>query len=261
MLLRLLNSLVKRTKTMKALSEDVVLMRRFLDATSEKPCIVQLSCGAKFFLPDIFVDCIQRAIALTDGFYEVDHLARLESYLSEKSVILDIGANIGNHSLYWGLGHPGRRVVAFEPVQRTFGILKRNIEINGLEGTIQAFNIGLARHEGRARIARSFADNSGGTQIEESDGGEIRIMPLDSCEIPQHVDFIKIDTEGYEIEVLQGAETIIRRERPTIFIEIFDENKKEAQKILRTLGYVESERMGAYNYLYLPSEKQGHARG
>lgn len=60
---------------------------------------------------------------------------------------------------------------------------------------------------------------------------------LDDFRIPEHIDFIKIDVEGYEQMVLQGAGETLRRNRPVIMIEIFDENYGRVNDCLCSIGY------------------------
>lgn len=60
---------------------------------------------------------------------------------------------------------------------------------------------------------------------------------LDDIRIPEHIDFIKIDVEGYEEMVLQGAADTLRRNHPVLMIEIFDENYSRVNTYLYSIGY------------------------
>lgn len=75
--------------------------------------------------------------------------------------------------------------------------------------------------------------------------------PLDSVPIDVKIDFMKIDVEGFENEVLLGAGELIKRDRPIIFVEVFEKNRNAVEKTIHHLGYVLKEKWGD-NYLFLP---------
>lgn len=75
--------------------------------------------------------------------------------------------------------------------------------------------------------------------------------PLDSVSIDAKIDFIKIDVEGFENEVFLGGEGLIKRDKPVIYVEIFERNQDAVEKTMHHLGYVLKEKWGE-NYLFLP---------
>lgn len=77
--------------------------------------------------------------------------------------------------------------------------------------------------------------------------------PLDELSIDKKIDFIKIDVEGFENEVILGGTELIQRNKPAIFVEIFEENRSAVGETLKKLGYVLQERKED-DYLYLPGE-------
>lgn len=115
--------------------------------------------GVKLYLPDYSQDLIQSEIVDRGTFYESDQLQIMSSYIKKDAVILDIGANIGNHSVYWATHNRAKKVYAFEPVRRTFEILQKNIQINRLETKIQPFNIGLSDKKINASVLRYDCKN------------------------------------------------------------------------------------------------------
>ena len=64
--------------------------------------------NVQFYLPNYPADYVQSEIADKSGFYEQNELELFDKYLPENAVILDIGANIGNHTLYWLTTSPKR---------------------------------------------------------------------------------------------------------------------------------------------------------
>lgn len=212
----------------------------------------------RFYLPNIkpvkgYGDTIQGVILMSDSFYEEALLRKIDQYISTNAVILDIGANIGNHSLYFAKVL-GAEVYAFEPVAKTFMILEKNVKINSLENQIHLYNCAIGESNSNASIASFNPNNLGGTALKLSDEGDIKVMSLDSnmSDFPK-IDFIKIDTEGFEYQVLLGAINLIRRDRPTIFVEIEPDNYNKIEKLLCSEGfnYRVKDLKLANNYLFL----------
>ena len=206
----------------------------------------------KFYLPLYPIDWIQRYIVDNNCYFEQDELKKLDNYIPKNAVILDIGANIGNHTLYWLTSSPNniQKVYSFEPIKETFEILKKNIEINNLDTKAQIFNIGLSDKNTSADINVFNMSNIGGTSLEEGTGSLI-LKRLDDVAINQeHINFMKIDVEGMELKLLRGAEKTINKYRPIIFIESFPENFEATNKYLIDHDYIMIEQFDSSNYLY-----------
>ena len=168
-------------------------------------------------------------------FYE---LAMLE-FIKEKNyqwLIIDAGANVGNHSVFFGLMTNCTGVMAFEPVKNNYSLLRRNIIENRLENKVFCHPHGLS-HRTMQMAAEEKSDNMGMCRLIE--GAGIEVKPLDDCldkEMP--VSMIKIDCEGMEQKVLGGAMRILKRWQPDLFVEAAtQEGKKSLDAILRPLGY------------------------
>jgi len=142
------------------------------------------------------------------------------------SVILDIGANIGVTSSMFSKMIPRARIYAFEPGTQTYGLLLETLRANCVAA--QTFNFGLGREHAAVsfnepqmlaagHIVTSDHPNSSGAST-----SRIEIKPLDSVvqELGlDRLDFMKIDVEGFEIDVLDGASETLSRFRPTVFLE------------------------------------------
>lgn len=180
---------------------------------------------------DIIVDpSFDRGLELQlfqKGTYEPGTLEVMRKCLSKGDVFIDIGSNIGLMSLFASKAVTGTgKVLAFEPEPETFRILKENIRINGF-GNILANNIALGYVEGTAKI-HCVAENRGGStllELENSDvgGKKISIGTLDKFLADQAISsvrMIKIDVEGWELEVLKGSNaTLSSPNAPIICIE------------------------------------------
>jgi FkbM family methyltransferase len=177
-------------------------------------------------------DWIGSAIQRTGRPYEQDLLRTLGQFAQRSSIVLDVGANIGNHVLYFALVR-GATVHAFEPNPIAAEYLRTNIERNGA-GDVRVHEVGLSDADGRGRIAP--AEELGMARLEQDDSGEIDVRRLDSYDLPPHprITVMKIDVEGAEARVLKGAEETIRTHRPMIAMEAFDQ---DAGRLLYSLGY------------------------
>lgn len=193
----------------------------------------------KFYLPNFPQDLIQNYIVTNSDYFEGPTLRKLDKFIPEKAVILDIGANIGNHTLYWAMQNKIEKVYSFEPIEETFNILCKNVEINDLDNKVELFNIGLSDEETTAKISFFDKNNIGRTSIEKTTGGKIKVNKLDNIKInEERIDFVKIDVEGHEIKVLNGAkETFLKHKPKYVFIESFSNNYPKVKEILESYGY------------------------
>ena len=128
------------------------------------------------------------------------------------SVVLDIGAHYGYYSLIAAKNNA--TVFSFEPVKENFEILNKNIGLNNFN-TVQSYNVALSNEDGEnifniaeASDSSSFHNHPLTRTIEQR---VVKTISLDSFFPNQKIDLIKIDTEGHEIEVLEGMKDVINR--------------------------------------------------
>ena len=226
--------------------------------------------GVKYYLPQIMTDFIQMRIGWNRDFYETKELHEIDSYLPENGVFLDVGANIGNHTMFWLLKSKKtpKRIYSFEVVKKTFDILQKNIEINNLKNKAIIFNIGLSDKNINADYADFNPDACNLTSIKQSSTGGMMLKRYDDMGIKDKIDFVKIDTEGHTYEVLKGMEEMLKRDKPMIWSEVWGEkivtengiiiDKKrgrESQKkifdFLHSLGYKQMLDMGRENFVFI----------
>ncbi len=146
----------------------------------------------------------------------------LGQILQAGDVAIDVGANIGNHTVFYAKKvSPGGVVFALEPQRVTFEILCANLVLNGLVNVIP-MQAGAGEAEGKLNVPLldpNAAQNFGAVSIEcHANGESIRIMPLDSLEL-KRCKLIKIDVEGMEYKVILGAEKTIKSCRPFLYVE------------------------------------------
>ena len=170
----------------------------------------------------------------------------------KRQYCLDVGANIGNHSLFFSRYFA--RVVAFEPNPLARTLLDLNLAMNDV-GNVEVHPVGLSDHAGNAQLSICL-DNLGGSQVRDFAEAkpafatgfvgdvEIDLVPGDSILDPASpVGFVKIDVEGMESHVLRGLDRTIDRHRPVIMLEqlanAVDEKtgSTEASILLENKGY------------------------
>ncbi len=161
-------------------------------------------------------------LALYLGEYERDVCAALARYCAPGSAVLDIGANVGAHTLRLAeLAGEGGRVYAFEPTEYAYGKLARNLSLNPRLRNVMLVHAALSDHnaeeecEIRATWRPDGRHSSYRTRV-----GFIRLDDWCARESLERIDLIKLDVDGHEGEVLAGGAAVIRRGLPTIVLEI-----------------------------------------
>tara|TARA_Y100000591_G_scaffold332888_1_gene372126 strand:- start:1656 stop:2567 length:912 start_codon:yes stop_codon:yes gene_type:complete len=199
---------------------------------------------------------------LLKGRFENDELLCLKNSVFEKidsksKSALDIGANIGNHSLFFA--DYFNKVFAFEPLTKNYELLELNIK---LKNNISAYNLGGSNKDEINKIYTPLNFDSGHSKIpndktfmdtekENFQSEEVKLKRLDDFVIKEKINnikFIKIDVEGYEYKVLQGVEKLLKNEKPVVAFEQFpidfiDQSSKSINFLKKN----------DYKYFYEPS--------
>lgn len=171
------------------------------------------------------MDWIQRHF-LAGTFFELKELEYLRQIVPPRATILEVGANIGNHLIYYGLFMKPRKIVPFEPNPKAIAQLKANIALNQLKMVdLSQLGIGLGEAHGHFDVCDEDGSNLGAAGLRPSAEGRVEVFPLDA-RYSGPVDFIKIDVEGMELEVLKGAEQLIVKAQPILFVEVTNANEQ-----------------------------------
>jgi FkbM family methyltransferase len=150
-------------------------------------------------------------------FYEIDVLMKCREVYLPGTAIIDVGANIGNHSIFFGaiLNAP---VYAFEPFRPNHELLELNIAANRMEGQIVATLCAIGESVCMGQVRGGPPENFGTSSVTFG-RGETPVRSLDSLDITGPIGLLKVDVEGAELAVLRGAEAMIRSWHPDIMIE------------------------------------------
>lgn len=175
---------------------------------------------------------------------------RIWTRLSRSSnVILDIGANTGLYSLIANAVSPKAKVVAVEPVERIFRKLETNVALNN--NGITTLLAVVSDHTGKATLYdQPLQEHVYSVSVEadwNSTNAHLKPIEVDAFTVTDilkdigsiSVDLLKIDVETHEPAVLRGFIDILRRDRPSMLIEILNEKvASEVTEIIRDLDYV-----------------------
>lgn len=206
------------------------------------------------FAFDYISNCIQ-----IYGRYEKSLLEKLKEVLEKNisnSLIIDVGANIGNHSLYFSTFF--QKVIALEPNPKVFKLLKVN---SSLTDNIECLNVGASSEKG---ILKFYVDdrNLGGSRII---GPNDKIIPNSQIDVVKIDDIefkglkptcIKIDVEGHEWSVIKGCEALIAKHSPIV---VFEQEASEIKKgTSRTIELLKS---FGYDYFYTIESRKSLVSG
>jgi FkbM family methyltransferase len=184
-------------------------------------------------------DHISRHIAI-DGRYEREEiefiLERFRERIAGRTVV-DVGANIGNHTL--AFAEVAARVIALEPHPVTFELLRLNTRNRP---NVTVLNLGASDRHARLKGVVPVG-NAGGCSIGDGAGEEVEleVQPVDELPELSDVGLVKIDVEGHEEQALRGMERLLSQQRPVVVFEqnpdVIADGTSPSVRFLRSLGY------------------------
>ena len=184
----------------------------------------------QIFLPNIDSDYIQEQISTSEQPYDLPMLEDMRKRITADELILDIGAHIGNYTLYL-VATTGCQIEAFEPNKNLVRALQTNITLNHWHKYIAIHNIKLAEND-------------------------TPITTLDSLKLKQPVKLLRIGVKSMEFAILRGGKTLLRRDRPILYIEC--QKKDDFISIVDWLAKLDYGYWDTFNttptHLFLPNE-------
>lgn len=208
---------------------------------------------------------------LTNGTFddqEVELLRQIAVRLPANPVILDIGANIGVHSvnLAESVSHLNGTILSFEPQRIVFQMLCANLAINSIDN-VYAFNKAVGSENilikiptidyyqnasiGSLELTPIQKENIGQRPMLNETSEKVECISLDSLNLPR-LDLIKIDVEGMEDHVLEGATTLFSTLKPICFIEWMKSDKEKLRYWFTSKGFTVHE--VGYNFLCIHND-------
>jgi|CXWL01.1.fsa_nt_gi FkbM family methyltransferase len=207
--------------------------------------------GQEFHFVHVAGDYIPRKISDEHTFYESTFLELLQRFHRPGGVIIDGGANIGNHTLYFAKV-VGAEVIAFEPEPHNASCLAINLALNGISDRVQLHKHGLGQTSGMITLQMNVQSNFGSfttklnsnqnsDQIADTMQVNVPVRSLDAVfgtKSGKIISILKLDVEGMELDVLRGAKELIRSSLPVIAVECFTlEELGRVESFLEPMGY------------------------
>jgi FkbM family methyltransferase len=179
---------------------------------------------------------------IADGLYERAYLMGLMTLMSpaNRRLVLDIGANIGNHSLFFARHFD--RVIAFEPNPVVNLVLQANC-LHAGAANVEVVDVALSDRNGSARFVEPFANSGGASLLGTAQAGASREWEVTTARGDDFlrgrkgpVALVKVDVEGAEALVLTGMIDVLARDHPLVVFE--SHSRAEAQKVAEILDGV-----------------------
>jgi FkbM family methyltransferase len=195
-------------------------------------------------------ECAKSPIGSHDSVHsmEDEEFVRRKLFkIKEGDVVIDVGANYGSYTL-WALARGAGFVLAFEPNEFLYNSLKNNIELNNWYLRTNVYKKGLWNDEGLIKYSMNKLSTVIAGQNDKIEKIEITTLDKFIQQIRfEKIDWIKIDVDGGELEVLQGAIETIKKYKPRLLIELHNFIDKDIwAKIVEYLN----ERLGSWSWSF-----------
>lgn len=187
-------------------------------------------------------DSISVSIQKNKTFYESEILEFLLKNFPDHEDVFDVGANIGNHTLFFSIFLSYNHIHSFEPHHLNFEILQKNTEslknctiypiaLSDYNGFCSLTTETYTKVQLRRKMPPMFFKNMGMFGI-NSKVGDIPTKTIDSLRSETKITLLKIDVEEHELQVLSGAYETMTKDRPVLFIEAHENKREEYDKFL-----------------------------
>lgn len=213
-----------------------------------------IGCHKGVYYPLKNESAVIRAL-LADRTWEKKAYDYYRNHILKEHTVIDCGAFIGSHTLKFS--KLSKKVYAFEPVPLINKCLQKTLKEKEIKN-VELFNIALGNDSKETNIYTNFNGDSSIDGIRNKRFNynfKTRMERLDYIiGLNEKIDFIKIDVEGSEWDVLEGAKEIIKKWRPMILLETWATKKNiiKLGKFLKDYGYIEAVTLNSENYLLFP---------
>jgi FkbM family methyltransferase len=207
-----------------------------LDYVRRRPLIEQVSVdGTTLAFRIAYWNPYLESFLVSGRLFEDSQLFALKRLIPPGATIVDVGANIGQHTIFFAKIMKARCVVALEPNPEFAAVLRENVALNELDNVdLSRLGMAVGARRGHARVAPS--DNPQDTLIVPDDAGPLPVVPLDAL-VTGPIDLVKIDVDEQEIAVLEGMGDILRTRRPVLAIEVVHRNLADTLGLLSRFDY------------------------
>lgn len=225
----------------------------------EDSCIIKIPSGISLQINPVEDKGIERTL-FRKGHYEQGTLEILKNLITEEYTFIDVGANIGLMSLYVAKLPQKGNVISIEAHPKTYEILQTNLELNDASN-IYAYNLAMGANEGVAKIYDRMQVNRGSASLIEEKSGtcySVKIQQLDTFlfdnKLCPKVSCLKIDVEGWELEVLKGSRKLLSANcAPACIIECSEDHQLQGGEVQDIYKYLKE--VNAYRIFRLSMGK------
>ena len=203
------------------------------------------------------------------GLSEFEEMSFVLHFIEKEDLFVDVGANVGCFTLL-ASGVKKANTIAIEPLPSTFQHLCNNLTINKLEEKVEVLNIGVGAEEGSLEFTQDNSQNNHVATKNDSNTVLVQIKTLDNVLKNRNPTMLKIDVEGFERAVIDGAyETLKKESLRVVLIELvglgarYGYDELEIQEILMSHGFkkydynpyqrklTETRNLGHHNTFYI----------
>ncbi len=174
-------------------------------------------------------------------FQEIRELEYSRKLIPKRAVIVDVGANTGNNTVFMAGMLSPKLIIPIEPTPISAEILRANLGLNKMQ--VDERGIGVAAGKSADRLFLDLPENAdlvlARTTDQPQSSGAISVptVRLDDL-VPERVDFLKIDVEGFENDVIAGARRIITDDKPLLMVELTEDRRAAFSEMLAGYGYI-----------------------
>lgn len=151
-----------------------------------------------------------------------------KKHINSQSVVLEAGTHIGTHSIL--LSQLCSKIFLFEPLKSSFLLLKENLNLNNCQNAV-VYNMALGERQKSTEFSWITDNNVGASGLKDNPMGDygsgtgvsVQVTTIDHLNL-EKLDFVKLDAEGYEPLIIQGAMATIRRFKPIITLECWKDH-------------------------------------
>lgn len=225
------------------------------------------------FINDIKLLLVHGQTSATSQYYmglsEFEEMGFVLHFLQKDDLFVDVGANVGCFTLL-ASGVRDAKTIAIEPLPDTFQHLRNNLIINDLDKKTEALNIGLDNKKGVLNFTQNISQNNHVAQENDTDTISVEVNTLDNILQDKQPILLKIDVEGFEKAIIDGASNTLKKESlQVVIIELiglgsrYGFNEADIHTILSNHGFftyaynplnrklTETKNLGRYNTIYI----------
>mgnify|MGYP001265770613 CR=1 FL=1 len=220
-----------------------------------------------YFLPFFaFKDRIRNSI-IDNKIFDEKIFIIVKNLIKANSIVIDVGANFGQMSILWSKCKLNVEVHSFEASNYVFGILEKNIKIN--KANVKPFNNLVGNESNENLLIEKTNLNQfttyGSNQIKKVkdknflNTEKVKAIKIDELSFEKKISVMKVDVQGYDLEVLRGAKETIKANKMPIVFEYekdfekdFNFDFKDFKKFIEEINYKIASKIDESNYLIVP---------